>query len=322
MTTHSYDIIVVGGGTGRDVVLAAKAQGLRVALVEPGPLGGTCHNRGCMPSKMLIHSADVADVVRNGERFGVKSTIQGIDFRAIVGNVFAELDAETEEREAELITSPNVDFLRHEARFTGPKTLQLDGSSITAERIVIAGGTRPSVVPIPGLDRTPYLTSDEALRLSEQPRRLAIIGGGYIATELAHFFGALGTDVTIMTIEDRLLEREDVEVARWFTHEAVRRYRLELNAHIEEVSHAAGEFSMRLQGLDEPIRADQVLVATGRRPNHGPAGCRCGGHRHGPRPVLSRWTPTSRLTWRAFGPSAISSVSCPSSTSRSGRRAC
>ena len=110
MPTRKYDVIVAGGGTGRDIVLAAKAQGLEVALIEKGPLGGTCHNRGCMPSKMLIHSADVAETVRRGERFGIRAKIEHIDFPSIVKNVFAVLDEETREREEDLRSSSNVTF--------------------------------------------------------------------------------------------------------------------------------------------------------------------------------------------------------------------
>ncbi len=102
MSVQDFDMIVVGGGTGRDVVLAAEEEGLRVALVEQGPLGGTCHNRGCMPSKMLIHSSDVVEVTRTGERFGVKTTVEHVDFPAIVRSVLAELDEETREREEAL----------------------------------------------------------------------------------------------------------------------------------------------------------------------------------------------------------------------------
>lgn len=226
MLSESYDVIVVGGGTGRDVVLAAEAQGLRVALVEKGPLGGTCHNRGCMPSKMLLRSSDVAETIRNGERFGVTSTIERIDFPAIVRNVFGVLDAETEEREEALRSSRYVTFLQKEAKFTGPRTLRVGNRDITAEKVFIMGGTRPAVPTIQGLASIPYLTSDEALRLEKQPERLVIIGGGYIAVELAHFFGALGTEVTVIVRGERLLDKEDSEVSEWLTREFSARYRV------------------------------------------------------------------------------------------------
>jgi dihydrolipoamide dehydrogenase len=267
MPTESYDVIVVGGGTGRDVVLAAEAQGLRVALVEKGPLGGTCHNRGCMPSKMLIHSSDVAETSRGGERFGVTSRIERIDFPAIVRYVFGVLDAETEEREETLRRSRYVTFYQEEGRFTGPRTLKVGKREITAEKVFIMGGTRPAVPAIKGLASVPYLTSDEALRLEKQPKRLVVIGGGYIAVELAHFFGTLGTEVTVLVRGERLLDKEDREVSEWLTSEFSAKHRALFGAAVEKLSRSGDSIRIELGGSGETITADQLLLATGRRPN-------------------------------------------------------
>ncbi len=141
MPAEKFDVMVVGGGTGRDIVLAAEEQRLRVAVIEKGPLGGTCHNRGCMPSKMLIHSGDVAETSRGGERFGVTSRIEEIDFPSIVRNVFAVLDAETEEREEAFRRSEYVTFFQMEGRFIGPKSMKVGDREITADIVFIMGGT-------------------------------------------------------------------------------------------------------------------------------------------------------------------------------------
>lgn len=263
--TH-FDLLVVGGGTGRDVVLAAEAAGLRVALLERGRIGDTCHNRGCMPSKMLIHSADLADAVSEGPRFGVHARLDRIDFPNIVETVFATLDAESDEREEALRASDRVHFYQQEGRFIAPKTLQIGDQTITADRVVVAGGSRPFVPPLDGLQETPHLTSDEALRLHELPQHLAIIGGGYISCELAHFFGALGVRVTIVEPASRLLSREDQEIAGAFTERYAARYDLHLNARVERVSAQAGGARVHLSG-GETVDADQLLLATGRRPN-------------------------------------------------------
>ena len=267
MSVRDFDLIVVGGGTGRDIVLAAEEQGLRVALVEQGPLDGTCHNRGCMPSKMLIHSSDVAEVARTGERFGVETPDGHVDFPAIVSSVFAELDEETREREEALRASERVTFYQTEGRFVGSKTMQVGGETIRAERVVIAAGSRPAVPPIPGLDGVPYITSDEALRLTAQPRHLAIIGGGYVAAELAHFFGALGTEITMLVMGDLLLEREDREIAGWFTREFAAKYRVLLNTLSDGCSRRGVDIEITLKGSGERIVADALLLATGRKPN-------------------------------------------------------
>ena len=152
---------MVGGGTGRDVVFAAEEAGLSVAPVERGKIGGTCHNRGCMPTKMLLHSADIAEAARSGPRFGVASAVEGVDLAAMVERVFGVLDAERLEREAALRASPRVTWLEQEGRFVAPRTMQVGGETVRGDRVVIAADGRPAAPPIPGLDEVPYLTSDE-----------------------------------------------------------------------------------------------------------------------------------------------------------------
>ena len=267
MPAKKYDVLVAGGGTGRDVVLAAEAQGLSVALVEKGPIGGTCHNRGCMPSKMLIRSADVALTVRSGERFGVKAAIERVDFPSIVQSVFAVLDEETREREEALRASQMVDFYQMEGKFVGPKTMRVGDEEITADRVFIFGGTRPVVPRIKGLETVPYLTSDEALRLEGQPARLAILGGGYVAAELAHFFGSLGTEVAVLVREDRLLDREDREISDWFSREFAAMHDVRFNSEAEEFSRSNRDTQIKMKGSDQTVLVDQVLLATGRKPN-------------------------------------------------------
>ncbi|MCH7835732.1 MAG: dihydrolipoyl dehydrogenase [Chloroflexi bacterium] len=267
MPAEKFDVMVVGGGTGRDIVLAAEEQRLRVAVIEKGPLGGTCHNRGCMPSKMLIHSGDVAETSRSGERFGVMSRIEEIDFPSIVRNVFAVLDAETEEREEAFRRSEYVTFFQMEGRFIGPKSMKVGDREITADIVFIMGGTRPIVPEIRGVETVPYLTSDEALRLDEQPKRLVVIGGGYVAVELAHFFGSLGTEVTILVRGETLLDREDSEIAEWFSREFCAKHNVLFNTEAEELSKNGDGVQIKLSGNGQTISTDQLLFATGRRPN-------------------------------------------------------
>jgi len=267
VVTKKYDAIIAGGGTGRDIAVAAERFGLKVALVEKGPLGGTCHNRGCMPSKMLIQSADVLETARGSGKFGIASRVDGIEFPAIVRNVFQFLDDETAEREEALRGSEYVDFYKAEGSFTGPKTLQIGDTEITADKVFIVGGTRPVVPNIPGADNVPYLTSDEALRLQKQPEHLVIVGGGYIAVELAHFFGALGTKITMLVRGDRLLDREDAEISAWFTREFASRYNVRFQTETEHLLTRNGGIDVRLKGSGETISCDQLLFAAGRRSN-------------------------------------------------------
>jgi mycothione reductase len=220
-----------------------------------------------MPSKMLIHSADIAEAVRDGRRFGITAKVESVDLPSIVHNVFEELDAETREREEDLLRGGNVEFVRAEGRFVGPKTMEVDGRRISADRVVIAGGTRPAVPPIKGRGDVPYLTSDEALHVSELPRRLAILGGGYIAVELGHFFGALGDEVTIIEMESRLIAREDSEIGELFTQQFSRKHNVMVSGAVESLERRDGMVAIGVQGSPQPVIADQLLIATGRRPN-------------------------------------------------------
>lgn len=195
---QQFDMIVIGSGSGLEVSSDAAPLGLSVAIIEEGPFGGTCLNRGCIPSKMLIHCADVMDTIKSAHIFGIQATVQGIDWKHIIARATDEVDADARTIEAGNRQADNVTVFEGRGSFVGPKTLEVHGEQISAETVLITAGTRPMVPDIPGLDSVPYITSDEALRLPEQPRRLAILGGGYIAAEMAHFFGALGTKVTLI----------------------------------------------------------------------------------------------------------------------------
>ena len=266
---RKFDLIVIGSGSGLEVSADASDAGWSVAVVEEGPFGGTCLNRGCIPSKMLIHCADVMQTVQNAASFGIHAKVESIDWPFIVRRAFEEVDAEAAMIERGNRQSHNIEVFKGRGRFTGLKTMEVDGEQLTADVILIAAGTRPWVPEIPGLDRTPYITSDQALRLPEQPRRLTVIGGGYIAAELAHFFGALGTEVTIIHRRALMLREEDEDVSRRFTEVYQRRFNLVLEAQVSEVSSKDGEITVEVttpKGA-KSIRSDTLLMATGRVPN-------------------------------------------------------
>lgn len=262
-----FDVLVVGSGAGLEVASFAAERGLSVAIVEEGPLGGTCLNRGCIPSKMLIHSADVAETINSSAKFGIKSKIAGIDFAAIVKRVSEVVDTDSSSIEKSIAASGNPTLYKRRGQFIGPKRMQVGAETIEAEKVFIVGGTRPMTPVIPGLETTPYLDSTKALRLEKQPEHLVIIGGGYIAAELAHFFGSLGTKVTILVRGDLMLNNEDEEIARWFTKEFSKKHEILFNVETEAVSYANDKFTIKLKGDGAKIEADQLLVATGRTPN-------------------------------------------------------
>lgn len=299
---QKFDLIVIGSGSGLDVANAVHQHGLRVAVIEKSKIGGTCLNRGCIPSKLLIHSADVAETIKRAHLFGIKVDGFSVDFQSIVQRVNDIIDSESDEIKKAFENIDNPKLFATECKFVGEKIISLnDGSTdtssggskrsdddnrdknetITADKILIACGTRPRIPQIKGLEETAFITSDEALRLRQQPKVLTIIGGGYIACELAHFFGSLGSSINIIHRKDVLIPNEDEEISRKFTEIFAKKYNVYLDCETEFVSHEGrGEADgynnsnnhkfhvlAKHSGKSIEIISDQLLIAAGRVPN-------------------------------------------------------
>lgn len=268
---QEFDLIVIGSGSGLDVANYAAQSGLRVAIVEKDRMGGTCLNRGCIPSKLLIHSADVAETIKNAAQFGINvNNGISVDFEGIVNRTNGIIDSDSDSIMEAFSEIDNPRLFAAKCSFVGKKTLSVGGETIRADRILIASGTRPEIPTIKGLEGTGFLTSDQALRLKKQPQVLTIIGGGYIAAELAHFFGSLGTKINIVQRRDVLLPSEDEEIADKFTEIFSKKYNVYLGYDIESVSRNGDTFtvvSKNHTGKQIELESDQLLVATGRIPN-------------------------------------------------------
>ncbi|MFB6161652.1 MAG: NAD(P)/FAD-dependent oxidoreductase [Haloferacaceae archaeon] len=265
-----FDVLVVGGGTGNNVAAAAADAGLETALVEPGPLGGTCLNRGCNPSKMLIQAANAVNHVREAERFHVDATLDGVDHAAAVDEMDDLLGGLAEGMEASYREKENLTLFTERTEFVDERTVRLDGEAVTAEKVVVAAGSRPLVPPIDGLDDVDYLTSRDALYLREPPESLVVLGGGYIAVELGYVFEAMGTDVTIVEMMDSLVPREDGDVAAAFTDIAAERHEVYTGHRATAVEEAGEGYAVHAEtdaGEETTVEGSEVLVALGRRPN-------------------------------------------------------
>jgi len=266
-----YDLIVIGSGAGLEVATAAAQSGLKVAIVEKSRMGGTCLNRGCIPSKLLIHSADVAGIIKMGELFGIRVEKFSIDFQKIVDRVNGIIDSDSNDISNAFKNSANPKLFPLECKFVAEKTLLVGREKITANMILIAAGTRPAIPKIKGLTAINYVTSDEALRLDRQPRVLTIIGGGYIAAELGHFFGSLGTKINIIQKHKYLIPDEDHEISNKFIEIFSKKYNVYLQCIPELVTKKNGKFviSAKRSGATKylEIESDQLLLATGRVPN-------------------------------------------------------
>ncbi len=261
-----YDLIVIGSGSGLNVMSAAAARGMKVALVEEGPMGGTCLNRGCIPTKILIHAADIMQTIRHADRFGIE--VEGkvsVDFKKAMERSWV-VDKEAEEIEENIRKSENIDLFKTRGEFTGPKTLKVGKKEITADKIVIAAGTRPTIPSIEGLDKVPYMTSKEALRLKELPKELLIIGGGYIAVELAHIFGSMGSKIILLQRSGHLIRHEDEEVAKRFTGLFSKQHAVHLDFKIKKVEKDGDRIAVHSQD-GKIVDGTDLLVAAGRTPN-------------------------------------------------------
>lgn len=272
-----YDLLILGSGsTAFAAAIRANELGARVAMTERRTLGGTCANRGCLPSKNLIEAARIVREAAHPRYDGLAPARIDVDFPALIGQKDDVVRDYRAKKYASVADSIGVDVLTGDARLTGPHAIALDGTTVEADRILIATGSRPTLPAIPGLDSVPYLTSDlldadEAGRLTELPESLVVLGGGYVAVELAQMFARFGSRVTIVARSELLRGYEPVlgeTLAESFRSE---RIEVLANTRVERVSSDAGAVSVAIETptTGRIIRATRLLVATGRTPNTG-----------------------------------------------------
>ena len=275
--TAPFDLFILGSGsTAFAAAIKADELGARVGMVERRTLGGTCANRGCLPSKNLIEASRIVWEAGHPRYPGLAPARIDVDFPALVGQK-DDVVRDYRARKYRSVAEGFADFelLTGDARFHDPHTVSVDGRPYTAERFLIATGSRPTIPPIPGLDSVPYLTSDlldadEAGRLTELPESLIVLGGGYVAVELAQMFSRLGSRVIMVQRSAQLLTGYEPELglvlAETFEHEGIE---VLSSARIERVSGDARHIEL---AVEQPtagriLRAERLLVATGRSPN-------------------------------------------------------
>ncbi|MFF3562365.1 mycothione reductase [Streptomyces sp. NPDC002574] len=262
-----YDLVVLGMGSG-NMLFDDELAHLRSAAVDPDRFGGTCLNRGCIPSKMLVVTADAVVDAREAVRLGVHATVEPVEWRAVRDRVFGRIDPLHQDA-VNYRRGSGVDVYTDAARFVAPKVLQVGSERIGAETIVVAVGSRPVIPDIPGLDTVPYHTSDTIMRIEEVPRSLVVIGGGFIAAEFGHVLDAFGAEVTIVQHRPRLLMAEDEQVSARFTELASRRHRVLLDTEVVSVAPSGDGVAVAVRGPqgEQVVEAEAMLVSVGRRPN-------------------------------------------------------
>ena len=283
---QEYDVVILGGGTGSTVAAWTFAgEGKRVAVIDRKYMGGSCPNIACLPSKNIIHSAQVAEYVRRSEDFGITTKGFTIDMAAVRG------------RKRRMVSGLNAiyinnyektggEFILAAGRFVAPRTVEAtlpDGTvrRLRGANVIISTGTRAALDPIPGLAEAQPLTHIEALELGEVPEHLLVLGGGYIGLELSQAMRRFGSKVTLIERNERLVSREDEDVSEGlrglFLDEGIELF---LNTKTKRVSGKSGEsveVVIEQNGVEKTLQGSHLLVATGRKPNTGGIGLELAG---------------------------------------------
>jgi mycothione reductase len=266
-----FDVLVIGTGSGMIVASTAVENGFKTAVVDNGPMGGTCINRGCVPSKMLIYPADIATIAREAGKIGVNATIDSIDFNNIMTRMHTLVNEDTGTQARAVEATPDLTWFKDTGEFTGDYTMQIGDHTITANMIFIASGARPGIPPIKGIENVDYLTSDTVLELENPPQSILIVGGGYIGVEYGHFFSGIGTKTTILQRPPRLLPDEEPEISDLLKKELQRRVEIHTNFEVVEAKQEGNVITVvarnRENGALLEFSADALMIATGRVPN-------------------------------------------------------
>ncbi|BDA79056.1 dihydrolipoyl dehydrogenase [Leptospira kobayashii] len=263
-----YDIIVIGTGGGTKLVTPPSKLGLKVAAFEKESPGGTCLNRGCIPSKMLIYPTEIIRFSEDSSKFPLHfDSKPRADFSTIVKRVSETVDADSRSIPIAYEKNPNIDYYPYYARFVSDKVIEANGETFTAKHIFVTVGTRPNIPDIQGLEGTPYWTSREALRSESLPKSLAVIGAGYIALELGSAYKAYGTEVEGFARAE-ILSSVDSEIREEFKKHPP--YPINDHFQMQKISFEKGLFT--LTGKDKYGNSysrsfEKLLIATGVRPN-------------------------------------------------------
>jgi mycothione reductase len=266
-----FDVLVIGSGSGMSIVEAALNRDMSVALVEAGPLGGTCLNRGCIPSKMVIYPADVINIIKEAGKLGIKAHIEEIDFAAIMERSQRLVAEDRSHMERGIGRVPGLAFYDGIGEFVSDYTMRVSGDTIRAENVFIVSGARPFIPPIEGLEEVGYLTSRNVWDIRERPDSIIIVGGGFVAVEFAHFFSSVGSRVTILSRSPRLIKFADPEVSELLGRAMIRDMKIHYNVEaVEARKDGATKVVVavnKVTGEKKTFRGEEIMIAAGRRSN-------------------------------------------------------
>lgn len=269
-----FDIIIIGSGqAGGPLAHRLADRDWKVALIEREHLGGSCVNYGCTPTKRMVASARVAHVARRSADFGIETGQVRVDMPKVKALKDDIVQTWRSGQEQHTGSRPNITLIRGEASFTGPKTVEVDGETLKADKIAINTGTSPLVLPIEGIDAVPYLTNRSILDLEEVPEKLLVIGGSYIGLEFGQMFRRFGSEVEVIEFADAIVPREDRDVSEALQTALEKEgIRFQLAAKAGKVERDdSGKLSLTVTdrdgGAPRVVSGSHLLLAAGRKPN-------------------------------------------------------
>jgi pyruvate/2-oxoglutarate dehydrogenase complex dihydrolipoamide dehydrogenase (E3) component len=265
-----FDVVILGGGSaGYAAASSAQSHGVRVTIVDPGPLGGLCILRGCMPTKTILRSSDIISLMRRAKEFGLLPVETGADLAAI-NDRKNQLIGEFADYRVEQLKDPRFTLIQEKAEFISPNEVQVGTSKLKAKSFIIATGSVIADYPIPGLNETGFITSDDALTMREAPESIIVLGAGAVAVELAQFFLRIGTKVTLLQRSGHILSQGDEDIARpvedRFREEGMNLF---TGTKIIRATKENGRSAIYFEheGKEKRVEAETILQALGRRPN-------------------------------------------------------
>ncbi len=265
-----YDLIVIGGGPGGYVAAIKAAKlGLKTAIIEYDKFGGTCLNRGCIPAKAMIHSSELYVEALHGEQYGVEAKDVSFDYKKMLeyrNKVTSALSQGVEQ----LLKANGVDIIRGKGRVCKDKSVEVDGTHYQAENVILANGSKPMLIPIPGIDLEGVLTSDELFKLDAMPESLTIIGGGVIGVEFAGVYAALGCKVTILEALPSLIPNMDKDISQNLKMILKKRgIDIHVSAMVKAVEKDGDGYACRYVEKEKEcsVTSQYVICAVGRIPN-------------------------------------------------------
>lgn len=267
----NYDLLIIGsGGAAFSAAIKAIEYGAKVAMIERGTVGGTCVNIGCVPSKTLLRAGEINYLAKVNLFTGLQTSAGEVELAPLIKQKNELVSELRNQKYVDLIDEYGFDLIEGEAKFVDENTVEVNGKKLSAKRFLIATGASPSLPPISGLEEVEYLTSTTLLELKKVPKRLTVIGSGYIGMELGQLFHNLGSEVTLMQRSERLLKEYDTEIS-----EAVEKALIEQGINLVkgatfERVEQDGELKkvhVTVDGKKKVVESEQLLVATGRKPN-------------------------------------------------------